>query len=310
MSERERHPEASARHEAGARAGRLSVVATPIGNLADITLRALATLREADAVLAEDTRQTRKLLAHHGIATPLRSLHAHSTPAAIERYAEELEAGKQLALCTDAGTPLVSDPGAKLVQAARARGVSVETIPGPSAVTAALCVAGLEFDSFRFAGFAPRAGQKREAWLGRIAGDEEACVFFEAPTRLAATLEDLARHLHPERAIAVCRELTKLHEQVVRGTAAELARQFAAGTRGEVTVVVGAGEVRTASAADDGGEPEAAHSPEARIAELLASGLSARDVARQIARETGLPRRKIYARVQALQTAAEREPAR
>jgi 16S rRNA (cytidine1402-2'-O)-methyltransferase len=275
--------------------GKLSVVATPIGNLDDVTLRALATLRAADLILAEDTRRTRKLLAHHGIPARLRALHAHSSQAVIERCVADLRAGLQLALVTDAGTPLVSDPGARIVRAAGECGALVESIPGPSAVTAALSVCGLPFDEFHFAGFAPRAGGKRSQWLQAIAARPEASVFFESPARLADTLADLAELLSPGRPTAVCRELTKLHEEVVRGSAAELAQRFAPGVRGEVTVVVGAGEP---SSTQPGQDPAQALEP--RIAELLARGISPRDVARSLARELGLPRREVYARVQAL----------
>ena len=272
------------------RYGRLSVVATPIGNLDDITLRAVSTLRAADVVLAEDTRQTRKLLSHLGISTQLRALHAHSTDRAVERCAEELLAGKHLALVTDAGTPLISDPGAKLVDAAAALGTPIESIPGPSAVIAALSVCGVAFDAFAFAGFAPRTGTRRREWLERIAHDARASVFFESPMRLSATLAELAEILHEGRVLAVCRELTKLHEEVVRGTAAELASRFANGARGEITVVVGAGEVK-AKVAD-----VEAPTLDERIRDLLAQGLSARDAARNLARELGVPRRHVYAR--------------
>jgi 16S rRNA (cytidine1402-2'-O)-methyltransferase len=276
--------------------GRLSVVATPIGNLDDVTLRALAILRAADAILAEDTRRTRKLLTHHGIEARLHALHAHSSPAVIERYLDELAQGRHLALVTDAGTPLISDPGSTLVCAARERGLSVETIPGPSALTAALCVCGLSFDAFRFAGFAPRSGTKRKSWLDKIASDPDASVFFESPMRLSKTLSELADCLHPERQLAVCRELTKVHEEVLRGTAQELAHRLAEGTRGEITVVVGAGTARELRSADESPEPNL----EAQIVELLAQGLSPRDAARRLARETGQARREVYARVQAL----------
>jgi len=285
--------------------GKLSVLATPIGNLEDITLRALRALREAELVLAEDTRNTRKLLAHHGVSVPLRALHAHSTDAAIARCVEELEEGKRLALVTDAGTPLISDPGAKLVERAHASGVEVESVPGPSAVTAALSVCGVPFDSFRFAGFAPRQGGKRVAWLERIAADPDASVFFEAPTRLCATLRDLGERLPPERELAVCRELTKLHEEVVRGNATELAQRFAQGTRGEITVVVGAG---AATAPDHASATE--RDLGASIDALLAQGLSPRDAARSLARETGLARREIYAKVLARLRTGPSQPER
>jgi 16S rRNA (cytidine1402-2'-O)-methyltransferase len=282
--------------------GLLSVVATPIGNLDDITLRALATLRDADVVLAEDTRHTRTLLSKHNIGTKLRSFHAHSGPDAVVQIVEQLVQGQRIALVTDAGTPLVSDPGCDLVGAAAAAGVRVESIPGASAVLASLASAGLPFDTFRFAGFAPRSGGKRTEWLERIGADDGATVFFEAPTRIAETLRDLAEHLHPARRVAVCRELTKLHEEIVRGSAAELAERFAEGARGEISVVVERGEPQASRRA----APEVPRSE--RIAALLAEGLSPRDVARTLAVELRLPRRELYAEVLAF-VATSREQA-
>lgn len=274
--------------------GLLSVVATPIGNLDDITLRALATLRDADVVLAEDTRRTRTLLSKHNIGTKLRSFHAHSGPDVVARIVEELLHGQRIALVTDAGTPLVSDPGSDLVSAAAAAGVRVESIPGASAVLASLASAGLPFDTFRFAGFPPRSGGKRSEWLERIGADEGATVFFEAPTRISETLRDLAAYLHPARRVAVCRELTKLHEEIVRGTAEELAGRFAEGARGEISVVVERGEPQASKRA----EAEVPRSE--RIAQLLATGVSPRDAARTLAVELNLPRRELYAEVLAL----------
>ena len=274
------------------RQGMLSIVATPIGNLEDITLRALATLRAADVVLAEDTRRSRALLAHHGISAQLRAFHAHSKPGEVERCLEELAAGKRVALITDAGTPLVSDPGAALVQRAAQAGARLETIPGPSAVIAALAICGLPFDRFRFLGFAPRSGPERRAWLDAIASEAGASVFFESPVRLGKTLAELTPLLVPERAIAVCRELTKLHEEVVRGTAAELATRFADGARGEITVVVGSGALLAPTAEAD------APSLDDRITALLAAGETPRDIARKLAVELNLSRREVYAKVQ------------
>lgn len=274
-----------------ASAGRLSIVATPIGNLEDITLRALRTLREADLVLAEDTRRTRVLLQQHGMSKKLWSYHAHSGPRETEKVLEQLEAGLQVALVTDAGTPLVSDPGAELVREARDRGYTVEALPGPSAVLSALTVAGLAFDSFRFVGFLPRSGKRRREALAELAKDRAATVFFESPQRLAATLTDLTALLAADRQLAVCRELTKLHEEVVRGTASELARRFAEGARGEVTLVV-SGAPKTLEV-----DPEAEAGLDARITELLAAGESARDVVRALASETSLSKHDLYARV-------------
>ncbi|KPK15165.1 MAG: hypothetical protein AMJ62_10265 [Myxococcales bacterium SG8_38] len=218
--------------------GRLSVVATPIGCLEDITLRALRVLREADLILAEDTRHTRKLCAKHGIDTPLRSFHAHSSDEKIDRAVSELLKGAHYALVSDAGTPVVSDPGAYLVARAAAAGIEVEAIPGPSAVLAALSVSGLSVDRFTFEGFLPRSGGDRIRALDRIASSDCAVVLFESPHRIQATLQDLEQHLGDERQIALCRELTKIHEQTIRGTIAEVQAVLADPVKGEITVVI------------------------------------------------------------------------
>jgi 16S rRNA (cytidine1402-2'-O)-methyltransferase len=272
---------------------RLSIVATPIGNLEDITLRALRTLREADLVLAEDTRRTRVLCQHHGLSCVLRAFHAYSDEHVLEEILAELAAGKHIALVTDAGTPLVSDPGSSLVAAAHARGFRVEPIPGPSALTAALTVAGLPVDHFRFVGFLPRSGKRRREVLDQILNDRAASVLFEAPQRLVRTLGDLSELLG-ERELAVCRELTKLHEEVVRGNAAELAAHFAEAVRGEITVVIAGNRDRA---------PEISEKDlDERIVELLASGTSARDAATELAKETGVRKQELYARIQAHKT--------
>ena len=289
---------------ARARSATLSIVATPIGNLEDITLRALRTLREADVVLAEDTRRTRVLCLHHGIHCQLRSFHAHSSAQAQERVLEELAAGKHVALVTDAGTPLLSDPGAALVSAARARGLAVEAIPGPSAITAALTVAGLAVDQFRFVGFLPRSGRRRREALARVAQDPATSVLFESPRRLPETLEELAAVLQPDQPIAVCRELTKLHEEVARGSARELLERFRDGARGEITLVIEGRGPDAARARADSAQPDL----DARIEALLADGMSARDAATRLAQETGQRRQEIYARIEAIK-AGKRVPA-
>jgi 16S rRNA (cytidine1402-2'-O)-methyltransferase len=274
-----------------ARAGRLSIVATPIGNLEDITLRALRTLREADLVLAEDTRRTRVLLTHHGLSKKLWSYHAHSGPRETEKVLEQLAEGQHVALVTDAGTPIVSDPGAELVREAQARSIQVESIPGPSAVLAALTVCGLTADSFRFVGFLPRSGKRRREALAELARDRAATVVFESPQRLVASLCDLAGVRSADRQLAVCRELTKLHEEVVRGSAAELAKHFADGARGEITLVVSGAPRETET------DAESEAGLDARIAALLAAGESARDVVRMLQTETSLSKAALYARV-------------
>lgn len=283
--------------------GKLSLVATPIGNLEDITLRALRTLREAQCVLAEDTRHTRGLLTHHGINTRLMSLHAHTEPVRIDVLADELAAGAHYALVTDAGTPLVSDPGGELVRAAVARGVTVEAIPGPSAVISALCVAGVAAEHFRFVGFLPRGGKRRREALTAIAEDRLTSVLFEAPTRLPETLADLRESCGEGRRGAVCRELTKLHEEVARGTLAELALRFADAPRGELTLVI--------EGARESEQPVQVAMPTvideaAFIAERLGRGLGVREVAKELAAAVSIDRREAYQRV--LAERARREP--
>src|SRR5690606_17046998 len=234
-----RVPERDARRRGRGRAlsGTLYVVGTPIGNLADITLRAIDTLRAVDRIAAEDTRRTRALLSHLEIGgKPLSALEAHADERAYERLLTELEAGKSVAFVTDAGMPAVSDPGARLVARARERGISVVVIPGPSAVTAAIAASGLVEAPFCFFGFLPRKGRARQRVLERIARASEPVVIFESPARLRATLSELAASM-PERRVAVCRELTKLHEEIVLDSPARLAaleREW----RGEITLVI------------------------------------------------------------------------
>jgi 16S rRNA (cytidine1402-2'-O)-methyltransferase len=275
--------------------GSLHLVATPIGNLEDVTLRALRVLREARLVLAEDTRHTRTLLERHGIAARPLSLHAHNEAARVARVLAVLAQGGDVALVSDAGTPLVSDPGARLAAAAIEAGFEVVAVPGPSALLAALLVSGLPAERFTFAGFLPRKAGARAALLSRLSAAPETLVFFESPRRLAASLRELERALGPRRA-CVARELTKLHEEAARGTLGELARRFEAGARGEVTLVVeGAGEARAAL------DPEAL---EREVVDRLARGESPRQVAAALAGR-GHPRREVYALAVAL-----REPRR
>lgn len=280
--------------------GTLFLVATPIGNLEDITLRALRVLREAECVLAEDTRRTHILLKHHGVDTPLASLHAHTSDSRIETLADELANGKHYALVTDAGTPLVSDPGSELVRAAVARGVRVEAIPGASAVMAALCVAGVAADHFRFVAFLPRSGKRRREALRVIAEDRLTSVLFEAPTRLVDTLVDLRKACGATRRAAVCRELTKLHEEVARGTLAELCERFSETPRGELTLVIeGAREPHEGGDDDDDlvAAPPVPVDPVALMDERFARGLGAREVAKELAMVLGIDRREAYKRV-------------
>jgi 16S rRNA (cytidine1402-2'-O)-methyltransferase len=282
--------------------GTLYLVATPIGNLEDVTLRALRVLREADRVLAEDTRRTRVLLERHGIATRPRSLHAHNEAARTREVLEALAGGAAVALVSDAGTPLVSDPGAALVAAAVAAGHAVVPVPGASAVLSALTVSGLPAARFTFLGFLPRKAGPRDALLARHRASPETLVVFESPRRLGATLRALEAALGDRRA-CVARELTKLHEEAVRGRLSELAERFPTAARGEVTLVVeGAPEAAAADTEARRSEPApAAAAPpeeqlEASIRRLLAEGRTPREVASALAKASGLRKREVYAR--------------
>ncbi len=268
--------------------GTLYVVSTPIGNLDDLTVRASKVLAAADAVLAEDTRRTRNLLSHLGLSRPLRRFDAHAEAGSVERIAREVADGATLALVSDAGTPVISDPGAELVRAVVAAGGNVIAVPGASAVLCALVASGLAGGGFRFFGFLPRAGSERLEVLAKIVATEEPVVFYEAGNRTLDTLRDLAARM-PERPAAVARELTKLHEEFARGTLAELTAMEE--PRGEVTVVLGAAAARTETL------DEAAI--DARIDQELAAGRSAKDTADIVAAWTGQPRREVYARVTA-----------
>ena len=261
----------------------LAVVPTPIGNLEDITLRALRYLREADLVACEDTRRTGRLLAHYGIKGTMVSYHEHNE----ERLAPEL-AGRakteRVVLVTDAGTPLVSDPGYRLVASCIARGVEVEVLPGPSAPVTALAASGLPPDTFVFLGFLPRKGRERKEVLGKISGEETTFVLFESPHRLGKTLAELP----PEAPVAVCRELTKLHEEVFRGTAGEAAEHFSGGVKGEIVLVVRGGTRVTSSGAEEAAELARSY---------VAQGESPSRAAARAARETGTRRGDVYDRV-------------
>lgn len=274
----------------------LYVVATPIGNLGDVTFRALGTLAAADAVLAEDTRVTKTLLAHYGITTPLVAYHEHSGDAVRERMIHRLREGQALALVSDAGTPLVSDPGYKLVGAAIAEGLPVTPIPGPSAVLTALVVSGLPSARFFFEGFLPSRGAARRARLAELAGIPGTLMLFEAPHRLPEMLADAAAVLG-DRPAVMARELTKLFETVRRGTLPSLAEAFAAEgpPKGEIVVLIGEGEGASREEADAGLDE--------RLREALGRH-SIKDAAALVAAETGEPKRAVYAR--ALRIAREK----
>jgi len=296
-------------------AGTLYVVATPIGNLGDVTLRALDVLRAVPLVAAEDTRMTRRLFARHGLATRLVTYHARNAAGRGPELLAHLRGGADLALVTDAGTPLVSDPGGELVAAWAAEGGAIVPIPGPSAVLAALVASGVAGPRWAFEGFLPRSGRERRERLARVAADARTTILFEAPGRLGATLADLAVACGTDRPAAVCRELTKLHEQVVRGGLGALASAAAAGgiaARGEIVVVIGddataaaaaarreaqaggAGARRRAGAPAGTADEDALAAARAEVDRLVAGGAARGDAARRVAAATGLPRRRLY----------------
>lgn len=276
-------------------AGKLIIVPTPIGNLGDMTLRSLEALRTADMVCAEDTRVTGKLLAHFDIRKPLERLDEAMIGAKAVSVMERVAAGEVVAYCSDAGMPGVSDPGLRLVAAAHEAGVPVEVLPGASAAACAYVASGTVCPRFYFGGFFPRKAGEQRTVLEDLRGLDAALVFYESPNRLVTALAAIAEVL-PWREVAVCRELTKLHEEVARGTAVELRALFGAraeepgGIRGEIALVIDApGEDETAADA-----AEAAASAEARAVELAAEGLRTKEVARRLAAEFGIARNDAY----------------
>jgi 16S rRNA (cytidine1402-2'-O)-methyltransferase len=270
---------------------RLYIVSTPIGNLGDFTFRAVDVLRNVNRVLAEDTRRTSVLLRHYDVSTPLVSAHEHNEAARAAQIVRWLDDGNDLALVTDAGTPLLSDPGARIVRAALDAGHDVVPIPGASALLAALVVSGIAAEPFTFFGFLPRSGRAREEVLEALASLQHTAVLYEAPGRIGALLRDLVAACGPEREVAVARELTKLHETVVRGTLAAVAGQYEGGpVRGEIVVVLG-GAVETAPSAEAARDVAAA---------LLAAGESPRSAAKELARRLRMPRNEAYSLVLSL----------
>jgi len=270
--------------------GKLFLVGTPIGNLGDITLRALETLKQTRHIAAEDTRRTRQLLTHFAILErTLHALDANASPRKIEELLLLLEAGEDLALVTDAGMPSVSDPGTALVRGAHARGISVCPIPGPSAVTAAIGASGLIDSNFVFLGFLPRHGRKRKDALSRIEKSLDPIILFESPQRIAATLRELSERM-PNRACTLCREISKLHEEIAPSSLAELAAREGE-WRGEITLVIAAAEERADEEIDLG-------ALEARARARLAEGATVKTVVAELGEETSLARREVYALVQ------------
>jgi 16S rRNA (cytidine1402-2'-O)-methyltransferase len=259
-------------------------VGTPIGNLGDLSPRAVKALADADLVVCEDTRRTRILLDRHGISAKLESYHRHNEARRTGELVPRLQAGERIALASDAGLPSLNDPGARLISAALEHGVEVTVLPGPSAVETALVASGLVADRYTFVGYLPRTEEGRRALWRETAAWAWPIVAFESPRRLPTTLASLAA-IDSQRRVAVCRELTKRFEEVVRGTAGEVAARFATPPKGEVTVVVGPAERRR-----DEGEEEAASA----VAELVAAGVPRRQAADVVARLTGVARNRLY----------------
>jgi 16S rRNA (cytidine1402-2'-O)-methyltransferase len=268
--------------------GTLYVVATPIGNLGDLTARAAEVLRTVSVVAAEDTRRTRGLLSHLGTSPTLLSFHAHSGENRLDSLLEILHSGRDIALVSDAGTPTVSDPGADLVALARAAGIPVVPVPGASAVITALSASGLTGDRYVFLGFIPRKGRERSRLLTRAAAEEWSVVFFEAPPRLVSLLEDLSSLAGPDRSAVVARELTKMHEEIRSGTLAELVDYYTTvPPKGELTIVLqGTGTPAP--------EPDRTEDAVEQATSLLAEGLTRREVVRRLSASLGLPRNEAY----------------
>ena len=265
--------------------GKLVLVATPIGNLGDLSTRAVDALRTADVIACEDTRHTGKLLSASGIKNRLISVHEHNERAQTPYVLELVASGQTVALVSDAGTPAISDPGARLVAAAVEAGVEVTIVPGPSAVVSALAISGLPTDRFVFEGFLPRKGTERAQRLADIAGEERTVVLYESPNRVGSTLIDLARACGDDRRVAVVRELTKLYEEVWRGPLGEAATHLGlAEARGEHVLVIEGHEPRPASEDDI----------RAALQERLAAGLSKKDAATDVAALLGVPKRRAY----------------
>ena len=268
--------------------GTLYLVATPIGNLEDITYRAVRVMGECDLIACEDTRETRKLLGRYGISKPLVSYHDHNEAERSRELAAKLEAGMNIALVSDAGMPLVADPGYRLVRAAIQAGAAVVPIPGPSAAIAAMAGSGLPSDSFHFLGFLPAKSGQRTRLLESLRDKAETLIFYEAPHRILETLEELDR-IAPHRPVVVARELTKVHEEFLRGTPREVRAELSAraAVKGEITLLVGRGE---RDIADDTPVEEA-------VERLVREGVARMDAVKAVARQRGLPKREVYRQV-------------
>jgi 16S rRNA (cytidine1402-2'-O)-methyltransferase len=266
--------------------GTLYIVSTPIGNLEDITLRAVRVLGAVSLIACEDTRHTRKLLDHLGIVTPATSYHEHNEASKAEDLVAKLQAGSDVALVSDAGTPLISDPGYRVVAAAVAAGIPVVPIPGPSAILGALAAAGLPTDSFRFGGFLPPKSAQRRKLLEDLATESATLVFYEAPHRILDALEDVGAVLGL-RQVALARELTKLHEEFLRGTASEVRAELAGrpAVKGEMTLLIGKAKE---------GSTHSHQSVEDAVAELEQQGIPRMDAIKQVAKARGMGKRDVY----------------
>src|SRR5262245_33834696 len=272
--------------------GVLYIVATPIGNLEDITYRAARILREADLIACEDTRQTRKLLDHYGIQTSVISYHLHNEAARAEELAAKLEQGQSIAQVSDAGMPGISDPGYRLIQLAIERGLTVVAVPGASAVIAAVAASGLPTDAFEFHGFLPaKSGQRRTA-LEALRSARHTVVLYEAPHRIRETLEDIASVLGPDRPVVIARELTKIHEEFIRGKVKDvLSRVQGRELKGEITLLLGAGESQPAV--------ETAKDLSTRLREIMREpGIDEKAALKVLAKERGLAKSEVYREVQ------------
>lgn len=270
--------------------GVLHIVATPIGNLEDITMRAVRVLKEVSRIACEDTRHTRRLLDRYQIETPLVSYHEHNERERTVQILEWLRSGEDLALVSDAGTPLISDPGYRLVEAAVREGLRVAPVPGPTAFVAALSASGLPTDSFYFGGFLPPRATARTRALEAAADLDCVLIFYEAPHRLAETLEAISGSF-PDRTVVIARELTKLHEEIARGSAGDLHRDFSSreAIKGEITILIG----KPAPVAQEAGSIRTV------FERHLASGLSRMDAMKATARDCGVPKRTVYAELEA-----------
>lgn len=276
--------------------GTLFLVATPIGNLEDITLRALRILKEVDLIACEDTRHSRKLLNHYGITTALTAYHQHNEEPKAEQLVAKLQDGKSIALISDAGTPGISDPGYRIVVACRNVGLTVVAVPGPSAVISALAISGLPTDAFVFAGFLPSKSTARREALARLRAESRTTLFYEAPHRLSETLAEIVVELGTEREVAVARELTKMHEELIRGRAGEVQRHFAeTEIRGEIVLLIGP--------ATDDGTPTM--TVKEALAQLLDEGTQLRTAVKQVAKAYGLPGDEVYKEALSLQSSRE-----